>query len=111
MCAKYHGDLCKIEGPQGSVLGLILFTFYTTPLRWVVHDSVSGISNHLYADDTQIYISLTPENATTALRTLRQCTSAEQSWMTHNQLKLNPHKTELLLIGTKWASLAHLFPD
>ena len=90
------------------------WSHYTLYLSRVIDtDSFSGISDHLY--DTQIYTSLTPENSTTALMTLQQCTVAVQSWVTQNQLKLNIDKTEYLLIGqigtpTKRASLAMFYP-
>ena len=44
--------------PQGSVLGSILFTCYTKPLGAIARER--GLSLHMYADDTQLYIAFKP---------------------------------------------------
>ena len=86
--------------PQGSVLGPVLFTLYTTPLSGIITKYVD-ICHHLYADDTQVYIAITPKNATTAIPKLQSCLKDIQLWMAENKLKLNPDKTEFIIIGSK----------
>ena len=49
-----------------------------------------------YADDTQLYVSISPRdiNNSNYLATLNSCLSAITTWMGNNMLKLNDGKTE-----------------
>ena len=86
--------------PQGSVLGPILFSLYTNPISSIIQ-SHSSINYHFYTDDTQLCISLSPANFSHSVQKLKNCLHGIQNFMFTNKLKLNPDKTEFILIGSK----------
>ena len=68
------------------------------PLGQIITNN--SISYHSYADDTQIYISLSPDDYT-PLEGLYHCIEQINDWMSFNFLQLNKDKTELIIFGNK----------
>jgi hypothetical protein len=82
--------------PQGSVLGPILFTCYTTPSGDIIS------RRHFYADDTQLYIAFEhPTGTDQAIGVLENCLEDIRYWMYQNFLKLNDDKTEFIIFSRK----------
>ena len=86
--------------PQGSVLGPKFFTMYTSPLQDIFGQH--GIDNHMFADDTQLYMSLNSgSDLESNISRMESCIEDVREWMANNLLKLNEEKTKVILFGSK----------
>ena len=83
--------------PKALSLALFFSTFTLSPLSSLI--SKTSLSHHLYADDTQLFLSFIPKDFPIAIAQLQSTIASIQNWMTANLLTLNPSKTEFLLIG------------
>ena len=89
--------------PQGSVLGPQFFTIYSSPIANIARKH--GLQVHMYADDTQLYLSFDLNNSCdeiAARSRIESCINDIKIWMTVNKLKSNDDKTELLIISSKY---------
>ena len=87
--------------PQGfrpRLIWCLLSTLRPPPLSYVIQRH--NVKHYLHADDTHIYSSLSLK-ITIFLEILTKCLQGVSSWMSSRKLKLNPDRTEFLLIGSK----------
>jgi hypothetical protein len=83
--------------PQGSVLGL-LFLLFSAAVYDII--AASGLQEHCYADDTQVYLGPPAEDADATVQRFVGCVEKIDLWMSRNRLKLNPDKTQEIWICT-----------
>lgn len=94
---RSNDKVLKYGVPQGSVLGPVLFTLYMQPLGDVI--ARHGVNHHCYADDTQLYASVHPNDIVSLTSSLEACLIDVKEWTDKNKLMLNDNKTEALLTG------------
>ena len=70
---------------------------YMSPIFAIAR--ASEISIHMYADDTQLYVSFMPEDFPAAQAKMERYIAQIRQWLSQNYLKLNDGKTELMVIG------------
>ena len=56
------------------------------------------MQHHLYADDTQLYITFPPSEHTRAIERMEACVREEKIWLCDNGLVLNANKSEAIII-------------
>lgn len=90
--------------PQGSILGPLFFILYSSQLcTYLKYSQV-----HLYADDSQIYLSFKPEQVLEGIKKLNEDLEHLVSASEKHCLELNPKKCQLLIFGqTSWRNIQH----
>ena len=75
---------------------------YARPLGIIVQRY--GGKYQLHGDDTQLYISLDPDNElnfSSSLKNLEHCIADIRLWMTQNRLRLNDNKTNIVYLASQ----------
>ena len=65
---------------------------------------------HMYADDVQLYISCTVDDAPNCIRLINRDLHKIYLWASANGLSLNPKKSAVLIIGQPKTFMTYLPP-
>ncbi len=94
--------------PHGSALGPLLFSIYTTPIGDIIRRH--RLNFHLYADDTQLYVTFEvsdEDNKLSSLKKIENCVSEVRMWMNAIFLKVNEDKTVALVHASRKNQMKH----
>ena len=86
--------------PQGSCIGPLLFSIYTSQLFDIV---TQHLPQHCYADDIKLYLAFRPGDRATqdsAVAAMEACIQDVREWVIKDKLKINDDKSEFIIIGT-----------
>ncbi|KAJ8287209.1 hypothetical protein GJAV_G00048920 [Gymnothorax javanicus] len=94
LVGELSSSMVKVSNgvPQGSVLGLTLFTIYINNIGSILNASV-----HLYADDTILYCCAS--SVSHAFQSLQSAFDVFQSQLRQLKLVLNAEKTKVMLFS------------
>ena len=91
---------------QGSCLGPLMFTVYTSELFDIVGGRLPRA--HSYADDTQLYLAFSPNvqgDDASAVKAMCDCIMDLRKWMIRDRLMLNDDELRLTLMVLLLVSL------
>ena len=83
--------------PQGSILGPLLFTILVSDISKEINFS----KYHLYADDTQLYISGKVQDIVKLIKNLNSDLKKIAEFSDNNCLRLNEGKSVFIILGSK----------
>ena len=87
---------CPFGVPQGSVLGPLLFSLYTSPVSSVIESC--GALHSSYADDVNVISSISSSSTACAAEA---ATHELRLWYGSNGMLLNSSKSEAVIVGTR----------
>ena len=73
-----------------------IFNAYIAPLAKLLHQH--NMQHHLYADDTQLYVTFPPTDHMQALARMEACIQEVKTWLCDNGLVMNENKSEAIII-------------
>ena len=83
--------------PQGSILGPLLFTILVSDIS----NDIKHCKYHLYADDTQLYISGKVCDIQNLIKKMNSDLKMISEFSVNNFLKLNEGKSQYIIIGSR----------